>query len=139
MSEAAAAKYLSKVKGHNEKTHEKLRRSIPKLGVEEEDVNDAYDAIDEDSEEDGHNIRHENVAKVVEAAEMQNEASGSGIPREAALGRKQSERRGLQPATTRRIATRWRVEKSVQQSLPRKPRGTKRQGSKSLVRTSNSF
>jgi hypothetical protein len=95
MSEAAAAKYLSKVKGHNEKTHEKLRRSIPKLGVEEE-VNDAYDAIDEDSEEDGHNIRHENVAKVVEAAEMQNEASGS--------------------------ATRWRVEKSVQQSVPRKPR-----------------
>lgn len=102
MSEAAAAKYLSKVKGHNEKTHEKLRRSIPKLGVEEE-VNDAYDAIDEDSEEDGHNIRHENVAKVVEAAEMQNEASGSGIPREAALGRKQSERRGLQPATNEEL------------------------------------
>ena len=103
MSEAAAAKYLSKVKGHNEKTHEKLRRSIPRLGVEEEDVNDAYDAIDEDSEEDGHNIRHENVAKVVEAAEMQNEASASGFSREAALGRKQSERRGLQPATTEEL------------------------------------
>jgi hypothetical protein len=103
MSEAAAAKYLSKVKGHNEKTHEKLRRSIPRLGVEEEDVNDAYDAIDEDSEEDGHNIRHENVAKVVEAAEMQNKASGSGISHEAALGRKQSERRGLQPATSEEL------------------------------------
>ena len=99
MSQATAAKYLSKVKGHNEKTHAKLRRSIPRLGAEEEEDDEAYRVIDEGSE-DGHNIRHENVAKVVEAAEMQNEASASGIPHEAALGRKQSERHGLQPATT---------------------------------------
>lgn len=69
MFEVVVVKYLLKVKGYNEKMYEKFRCLILKLGVEEE-VNDAYDVIDEDSEEDGYNIRYENVVKVVEVVEM---------------------------------------------------------------------
>ena len=84
MSKADAAKYLSKVKGHNTKTHAKLRNTIPKLGAMElDDLYDEGPQFDQ-TEEDGHNMRHRTIAKVVEAA------AAEGSPIEASLGRKQS-------------------------------------------------
>jgi len=76
MSRETAAKYLSKVKGHNEETHRKLRRTVPKLGAVEMEEDDLYDEpIAESSSLGGHSRRHETIAKVVEAATVQHDES----------------------------------------------------------------
>ena len=97
MSKEDAAKYLSKVKGHNEKTHAHLREVIPKLGAKEL----SYASDDKpqfaDVGEDGHKKRHSTIAKVVEAAALEDE-----LPHEASLGRKPNG--AVAPATKAEIA-----------------------------------
>lgn len=90
MSRETAAKYLSKVKGHNEETHRKLGRTVPKLGAVEMEEDDLYDEpIAESSSVGGHSRRHETIAKVVEAATVQN--AESEIAQQAPeLGKKHS-------------------------------------------------
>ena len=89
MSRETAAKYLSKVKGHNEETHRKLRRTAPKLGAVEMEEDDLYDEpIAESSSLGGHSRRHETIAKVVEAATVQNAQSENSQAPE--LGKKHS-------------------------------------------------
>jgi len=90
MSRETAAKYLSKVKGHNEETHRKLRRNVPKLGAVEMEEDDLYDEpIAESSSLGGHSRRHETIAKVVEAATVQN-AESEIAEQTPELGKKRS-------------------------------------------------
>ena len=106
MSKETAAKYLSKVKGHNEETHKSLRRVNPKLGatkkssvpVEDDLYEDTPPTTSETRLPKEHNERHKTVAEVVEAAAQQEETS-----HEAALGRKPSAIHHLKHATAAEV------------------------------------
>ena len=101
MSKETAAKYLSKVKGHNEETHKSLKRVNPKLGATKKSSVPVDDDLYEDAPSTSevrlpkeHNERHKTVAEVVEAAAQEQETSN-----EAALGRKRSAVHHLKHAT----------------------------------------
>ena len=106
MSKETAAKYLSKVKGHNEETHKSLRRVNPKLGatkrssvpVDDDLYEDAPPTTSETRLPKEHNERHKTVAEVVEAAAQEEETS-----HEAALGRKPSAVHHLKHATAAEV------------------------------------
>ena len=106
MSKEMAAKYLSKVKGHNEETHKSLRRVNPKLGatkkssvpVDDDLYEDASPTTSETRLPKEHNERHKTVAEVVEAAAQEEETS-----HKAALGRKPSAIHHLKHATAAEV------------------------------------
>ena len=72
MSKELAAKYLSKVKGHNSKTHAEIKRSMPRLGAIEEENESEYDDVAAKVETD-HMQRRATAAKLVEAATTAND------------------------------------------------------------------
>ena len=72
MSKEVAAKYLSKVKGHNSETHEEIRRTNPRLGAVEEE--EEYDDASELQKTLGdHSQRRATAAALVEAATLAND------------------------------------------------------------------
>ena len=72
MSKELAAKYLSKVKGHNSKTRAEIKRSMPRLGAIEEENESEYDDVAAKVETD-HMQRRATAAKLVEAATTAND------------------------------------------------------------------
>ena len=73
MSKEVAAKYLSKVKGHNSKTHAEIKRTMPRLGAVEEESEYEDEAVKAFSTSEDHVQRRATAAKLVEAATVAND------------------------------------------------------------------